>query len=177
MKFHSLNTFYIITDIVEHLKIKSQLLEYIRSMPNDSMNDDYNTLSKTDWNLPKNHQRKYLEFFYPIIGPYLLKMRDEMGFKDCWIDNGWFQVYDKNDTHKWHVHASTNYTNVYYLDLPDESIKTQIKDELTNSIVDIDVHEGQLITFPANMKHRSPVNDTDQQKVIIAFNSNFNHVI
>ena len=35
------------------------------------------------------------------------------------------------------------------------------------------IHEGQCITFPANIKHRSPVNDTDQQKVIISFNSNF----
>ena len=173
MKFYSLNTFYIIQDIVEHSKIKSQLLEYINEMPDDSISEDYQRLSKTDWNIPKDHQRKYLDLFAPIIKPYINNICDELKFKTWDVDNVWYQVYNKGDTHGWHVHCETNYTNVYYLDLPDESIKTQIYDDTTKSIVELEVHEGQLITFPASIKHRSPVNDTDQQKVIISFNSNF----
>ncbi len=175
MKFHPLNTFYIIQDIVEHSKFKSQLLEYIHEMPNHSIKDDYGTISKTDWNL--DHQRKYLDLFKSMINPYIDNIRDELKFKTWNVGTVWYQVYNKGDTHKWHVHVGTNYTNVYYLDLPDESIKTQIYDDTTKSIVELEVHEGQLITFPANIKHRSPVNDTDQQKVIISFNSNFNMVI
>ena len=177
MKFHPLNTFYIIQDIVEHSNIKSQLLEYIHEMPDGVIKDDYGTISKTDWNIPKDHQRKYLDLFYTIIRPYIVNISNELGFKDWSIGNTWYQVYNKGDTHKWHVHSTANYTNVYYLHLPDESIKTQIYDDTTKSIVELEVHEGQLITFPANIKHRSPVNDTDQQKVIISFNSNFNMVI
>ncbi len=177
MKFYQLNTFYIVNDIVEHSAIKSQLLKYIDKVPDGPINDNYGSVSKTDWHVDKDYQRDYLNLFYDTMKPYLVKMCDEMGFKEWWIDNTWYQVYNKNDTHKWHVHANANYTNVYYLDLPDTSIKTQIKDEITNSIIDIDVHEGQLITFPANIKHRSPVNDTGQQKVIISFNSNFNAIL
>ena len=173
MKFHSLNTFYIINDIVEHSTIKPQLLEYIQRMPSGSTNDNHERLSKTDWNVPKNYHRDYLDLFYNTIRPYIVKICDELKFESWTIDNTWYQVYNKGDTHKWHIHAKTNYTNVYYLDLPDESIKTQIYDEITHSIVELEVHEGQCITFPANIKHRSPVNDTDQQKVIISFNSNF----
>ena len=177
MKFHPLNTFYIINDIVEHSNIKSQLLEYIHEMPDGVINDDYETISKTDWNIPKDHQRKYLDLFYTIIRPYIVNISNELGFNEWSIGNTWYQVYNKGDTHKWHIHPTANYTNVYYLHLPDESIKTQIYDDTTKSIVELEVHEGQLITFPASIKHRSPVNDTDQQKVIISFNSNFNMVI
>ena len=40
-------------------------------------------------------------------------------------------------------------------------------------IKNIKVKEGQVLTFPANIIHRSPVNNHDNQKVIISFNSNF----
>ena len=182
MKFYSLNTFYITHDIVEHSKIKSQLLEYINEMPDASINEEYQRLSKTDWFISKDHERlnsqrrKYLDFFKSIVTPYINNMCNELKFQEWNVDNVWYQVYNKGDTHAWHTHANTNYTNVYYLDLPDESIKTQIYDDITKSIVELEVHEGQLITFPASIKHRSPVNDTDQQKVIISFNSNFNNV-
>ena len=38
---------------------------------------------------------------------------------------------------------------------------------------EIEVAEGQLLTFPANIIHRSPINTTDKVKTIISFNSNF----
>ena len=47
----------------------------------------------------------------------------------------------------------------------------------TNKIIDnIEVKEGQMLTFPANVIHRSPTNIQDDAKVIIAFNSNFDEV-
>ena len=56
--------------------------------------------------------------------------------------------HEKNSTHDWHVHPEVNYTNVYYLNLPDESIKTQLYDIKENKIIDIQLKEGnQLITF------------------------------
>ena len=37
----------------------------------------------------------------------------------------------------------------------------------------IEVEEGQVLTFPASVIHRSPVNETDGKKMIISFNSSF----
>ena len=37
----------------------------------------------------------------------------------------------------------------------------------------MDINEGDLITFPANMIHRSPQNNTNERKSIISFNCDF----
>ena len=90
------------------------------------------------------------------------------------IYNTWYQVYNRpGDKHGWHTHMYANYTNVYYLSLPNRSIKTQLYDVMSNRIIkDVKVREGQVLTFPASIIHRSPENDNNQ-KVVISFNSNF----
>ena len=46
-----------------------------------------------------------------------------------------------------------------------------------NKIVDIELKEGQLFTFPANILHRSPINISNNVKTIISFNTNFDDYI
>ena len=90
------------------------------------------------------------------------------------IQNAWYQGYDKGGRHDWHTHPEANYTNVYYLSLPNKSFKTQLYDVVSESIVEnIEVQEGQVLTFPASVIHRSPVNEMDDKKMVISFNSNF----
>ena len=43
------------------------------------------------------------------------------------ITNAWFQQYEKNSYHEYHNHTQTNFTNVYFLELPDTNFKTIIK--------------------------------------------------
>ena len=40
-------------------------------------------------------------------------------------------------------------------------------------IKNIKVREGQVLTFPGNVIHRSPVNNNYNQKVVISFNTSF----
>tara|TARA_R110000744_G_scaffold186009_1_gene305400 strand:- start:710 stop:1249 length:540 start_codon:yes stop_codon:yes gene_type:complete len=173
MKFFELKSYYIVTDIKEHKQIKQKLLDLINLMPNSS----FKSISKTDWNLPKEHKREYLNYFYGMLSPYLNEMCEKLKCTTCSIDNGWFQVYNKNDKHEWHTHPKTNYTNVYYLNLPNKSIRTNVYDLMSNKIIDdLEVNEGQLLTLPANFIHRSPSNNTNDKKIIISFNSNFDEV-
>ena len=173
MKLFELNSFYIVTDIKEHQKIKSKLLSCIESMPHDSIDVRSEIVSKTDWNIPSSYKREYLDIFYSVIEPYMEEMAFKLKSTKCEIRNAWYQVYNDNDKHDWHVHPAANYTNVYYLSLPDKSLKTQLYDLVNERIVEnIDVQEGQILTFPANVIHRSPTNTKDQ-KVVISFNSDF----
>lgn len=170
MRLYDLKSFYIVTDIKEHKENKDKLLSLIDDMQESSID----SISKTDWNLPRETKREYKDFFYKMIEPYLNEMTDRLKFKSCKISNIWYQSYKRNSTHDWHVHPEVNYTNVYYLDLPDENIKTQLYDIKENKVMDeIELKEGQLFTFPANILHRSPVNTTDKTKTIISFNTNF----
>ena len=50
-------------------------------------------------------------------------------------------------------------------------MKTNIKD--FDKIKNIDVNEGQIISFPGYWKHKSPPNIYDEPKIIISFNTNF----
>ena len=170
MKFYDLNYFYIITKVKEHKEIKQNLLKLIEDMPSNKFED----ISKTDWHLSKETPRKYLDTFYDIVNPYMFEMTKKMKSKDWVIDNGWFQQYNHNDKHDWHCHTHSNFSNVYYLELPGKKIKTEFFDILKNKTIDSkSVEEGDIITFPASLLHRSPKNTTMKRKTIISFNSNF----
>ena len=89
------------------------------------------------------------------------------------IDNGWFQRYRKTNVHPWHTHPGCNYTNVYYLQLSDGAIATQILDQFTGKIIKLNVKEGEVVSVPGHILHRSPENKGSKIKTIISFNSNF----
>lgn len=174
MKLYDLKSFYIITDIKEHNQNKKNLLCLIDDMKESSLDN----ISKTDWNLPREIKRQYRDVFYEMIEPYMKEMAALLKFKSCKINNIWYQSYSKYDHHDWHVHSDVNYTNVYYLNLPNKNIKTQLYDIKENKIMnEIELEEGQLFTFPANILHRSPINISNEKKTIISFNSNFDNFL
>jgi len=157
-----------ITKINNYQEINKQLLFLIDKIPNNSLIEGNDNISHTDWNLPFNFKREYLEYFIEIIKPYMLKITTELKSKRYSIENAWFQQYNKNSQHSWHTHSNCNFTNVYFVELPSKSLGTEILD-----IEKLDLSEGDLLTFPAYMYHRSPVNLEDKRKTIISFNSNF----
>jgi hypothetical protein len=177
MIIKELKSFYFINSIKEHKKNKNKLLKLIEKISKTDLDEQAHArVSHSDWFLPREHKREYLDFFYEMINPYMLEMMRALKCKSCWITNGWFQQYSNSDFHNWHVHSGVNYTNVYYLELPNKEEKTQIYNILDNSLIDIDVKEGDVLTFPAYMIHRSkPV--TDKRKTVIAFNSDFDDPI
>ena len=173
MKFFELKYFYIVGDIKEHKENKIKLIRCIDAMPQSYVTNTKEKI-KTDWNIPKEYQRDYLGIFHAMIKPYVEEMAEKLKCPHWEVSNCWYQVYDKGGKHDWHTHPHANYTNVYYLSLPNKSIKTQLYDVVSESIVEnIEVEEGQVLTFPASVIHRSPVNETDGKKMIISFNTNF----
>lgn len=176
MKFYNLNSFYIITEIKEHINYKMSILSLINSTKSNSITKGDDFVTKTDWEF-QNEKRDYLEKFYTMIRPYMDKMTYELKCTEWNISNAWFQIYSKKSKHNWHLHNNTNYTNIYYLNLPNDKLKTQLYDIRDEKIIDdIEIEEGQLLTFPAHIVHRSPENNTEETKVIISFNSNFDGV-
>jgi hypothetical protein len=158
----------IINKINNHSEINKNLLHLIDKIPNNPLNKDNDFITHTDWNLPKNFKREYVEYFLNIIKPYMEKIAINLKSKNYNIKNIWFQQYLKSNIHGWHNHPDTNFTNVYFIELPSESLATQILNHDK-----LNVKEGDLLTFPAYLYHRSPLNTSDNRKTIISFNSNF----
>jgi hypothetical protein len=153
-----------ITRIEEHGEYKERLLSLIDKMPESS----YEGVTKTDWNLPKDTSREYLNVFYQEIlcgkNKYIEEQTEFYKSSGLSTSNGWYQQYTVKSNHVWHRHGQANFTNVYFLELPNKDHVTEIKD------VEYDAGEGYLITFPATMLHRCKV-VSGGRKTIISFNS------
>lgn len=172
MKIKKLEFYYFIETLKDFKKHKKVLLNLISQMPNNIIKNNDEFISKTDWNLSKDYNREYTKYFLNIITDYMSKITDFLYVEQWQISNIWFQQYKNKDKHNWHTHGHTHFTNVFYLELPDTNYKTEIFD-LSGSILDIDVKEGDILTFPAFFNHRSKTNYSNRRKTIISFNSNF----
>jgi hypothetical protein len=157
----------LITKIKNSKEINKKLLKLIDKIKNPLKHGN-SYISNTDWSLPKDYKRDYLEYFYKIIRPYMIKIASKLYSKDWEIQNGWFQQYLKSSQHTWHTHEHAQFSNVYFVELPHKSLGTDIfKHKKLN------VKEGDLLTFPAYHYHRSPLNLLNKRKTIISFNSSF----
>ena len=130
----------------KHKKLKKTFLKLIKNLPVIPGQRIYNS----DWFLPENHHREYLKLFYSNIREHMNNLCDELQCQRWEIHNTWFQQYKKTDQHDWHNHSKTQFSNVYFLELPDKNMKTEFSDKRQ-----LDVIEGDIITFPAYLIHRS----------------------
>ena len=162
----------VITKIKEHKNIKKMIMEEI----NNTKQTSFEKITSTDWKTPANIERTYFtKYIKDIINKYYTRIAEQLGLKDfnltkLIIHNWWFQKYNKNSTHDWHTHAGSHFTNVYFVELPNKENATQIK-----GLKNLNVEEGDLITFPAYWAHRSPINKTDKRKTIISFNTSYEY--
>lgn len=173
MIVNEFKSFYFISKIKEHKDNKDKILKLIEKIPRTDLDEKSAAhVTHSDWFIERDYPREYLDFFYKMVTPYMNEMMKVLKCRSWRINNGWFQQYSKNDFHSWHIHSGVNYSSVYYLELPSKEEKTQIYNVLDDKIIDISVTEGDLITFPAYLIHRSkPL--VDDRKTVIAFNSDF----
>lgn len=153
---------------------KKNLIDLILKLPKNSitMEPDKSTISNTDFNLIKEIKNGYILYFINnIFRDYVKFLCNKLNCKKIELDNIWFQIYEQGDSHGYHIHPGCNFTNIFFLSLPNKNIKTQIKlpngDELKN-----EASEGEIISFPAYYHHKSPKNEYEEPKIIIAFNTN-----
>jgi hypothetical protein len=155
----------LINKIENYNSINKNLLSLIEKIPNNSLVEGSDRIFHTDYNLPSSTKREYVDYFLQIIQPSLKLISEKFHAKKIEITKIWFQQYIENDYHGWHVHPSTHFTNVYFIELPSKNFATQIYHH-----EQIDINEGYLITFPAHWFHRSPQNTSLNRKTIISFN-------
>ena len=161
----------VITKIKEHSNNKKMILNEIYETKQSNFRD----VTSTDWLTPSNIERTYFKYIKDITNKYYDKITERLGLKDfnftkLIIHNWWFQIYDKDATHDWHTHPGSHFTNIYFIELPDTTLATEIKGHKN-----LNIKEGDLITFPAYWPHRGPINKTNKRKIIISFNTSFSY--
>ena len=123
-------------------------------------------------------QRPWTSFFLPLLIPFMRNRMANLHYTDIKIQALWFQQYYQNSFHGWHTHGN-NWTSVYYLDLPDDSPKTELI--INDKLVIPEISEGDIITFPSHIIHRAAPNKSSLPKTIISWNMdtvflNFNFI-
>ena len=173
IKIIKANTPVWVSKFPNHSNIKDSIILSIDNFNSSEVTipDVGHSISKTDWMLSPLVVRDYFEIVESYWKEYLSIVYNTLGYAKYSIDNFWFQQYSKGDNHPWHGHSSTNLSSVYYVELPDMSTETEFIDPYTRRIIKYQVSEGDVITFPAMMIHRSPTNDTSFRKTVIIVNS------
>jgi hypothetical protein len=174
MRKFKLDCAYIISKFESHDVIKEKLLKEIACSEGEhaiSHRAEVD-ISRTDWYCSSDFSRKWVNCLSPYLLPKLQKMYLELGYDGLTIPEIWFQQYFNSSQHGWHTHSG-NFTNVYYLELPEDSPKTQIVNAYNQKdIIELDVKEGDLAIFPSFVVHRAPINKSNDRKTIISFNVN-----
>ncbi len=167
-----------INKIPEHLEIKETCLSLINDSPGERAKYGNLDITRCDYKLngiPQendNPDRKWLQFLKPYILNVVSDTYKNLGYDNFKIHNIWYQQYETGSTHGWHVHTGCQWTSVYYLDLPDTAPKTQIISPFDQkTVIELDIKEGDVITFPSFVIHQAPKNKNNKTKTIISFNS------
>ncbi len=165
---------YAIGPFKYHSELKAQILDAISNQkdaePLQEVGDAVN-ISRCDWKYSRfDYGKEWLQILRPRLFDHLQEETEILGYKQFKIKEIWFQQYEQNSLHGWHVHGS-NWTNVYFLELPDGCPKTQFINPYNQTeIAEFDVKEGDILTFPSFVIHRAPINTNTQRKTIISWN-------
>jgi hypothetical protein len=162
-----------VSSFSNHKESKKNILNMINESYSEIVSDPSSDVyvSKTDWMISFDDKRPWVREFLKEATDFISEMYHDLGYNRIYIDNIWFQQYNTGSQHGWHTHGKTNFSTVYYLDLPEDSSKTSfINPYNQKDTVDIDAKEGDFVTFPSFTIHKAPENKSLRVRTIIAFN-------
>jgi hypothetical protein len=160
---------FYVSDVAKHFEIKDAILNSIKESGTYSVLNTHQKIYNTDWHLDSTFPRPYWNIFYPHCLNHLKEISDYCGFVSIEISNYWYQQYGYEGFHDWHIHPNCTFSSVYFLELPTENLSTTFR--FNKNEFQIDIKEGQILTFPAFYTHESKPNLTNKIKTIISFNS------
>jgi hypothetical protein len=164
---------FIIGQFEKHNELKEQVLAAINEAEADHLvePEDNMDISRCDWRLGRwDHTRKWFQSLQPHWHDHMMSVSKELGYEFFRLKEIWFQQYNTNAHHGWHVHGS-NWTNVYFLEMPEDSPKTQFINAFNQTeIGTFEIKEGDILTFPSFVVHRAPINLSNNRKTIISWN-------
>lgn len=160
------SSLFFLYEVPEHNKLKPLLVNTLRDNLQYDRGESLNVLS--DYYV-KYYNKTYGSLIAPVIqGVHENINRISKEAHDLHCVDYWTQIYLKNDTHGWHQHGVT-FASIYYVNYTDDTPGTIFR--YLNKEFSINVKEGQVLSFPGFLFHKSPPNPSDTEKIIISFNS------
>lgn len=145
--------------------IQTDFLNAIESMGKFSFINDGQSISHTDWHLSPNINRPYQHLAEYVVNYHNDLVAKHFNYKSVTTQNMWFQQYEEGDFHRMHTHGDASFSNVFFIELPNKDIVTKyfIRDKEYN----FEACEGEIISFPGLLHHKSPVNAGGRKTVFV----------
>jgi hypothetical protein len=166
---HILNSFYAIGYFPQHDQVKHQLLEMINNSDAHVQSDGLRTDYYQSY-MSNDVKREWEVTYKELVFPYLSTVFRQLGYDKIELKSCWFQQYDKNVGHFWHTHAQTNFSVVYYLDMPEGAPKTTVVEPYGFNQIEVGGPSGTISIFPAYAIHKAKENPVDGTRTVIAMN-------
>lgn len=164
-------TEYVHGKIDNHKEIKEELISQILESKSHSIFDETERVSYTDLNY-RDEQRPWIPLFFENVSPYMNGFSKLLMHENWFITSIWYFRYLKGEYSQWHTHPGCAWTSVYFLQLPDKNARTTLLNAMSgDEVIIADVEEGDIISFPSTIIHCSKPNMYDEDKIVIAFNS------
>ena len=161
-----------LSDVNEHEVIKSKFLEFInKNSINSVLTTSGDEIYNTDYFVQQHPStnNSYLDIIKDPLNNHNDALYKHLKYDHLPICTVWFQQYKKGNRHMWHRHRNCIFSNVYYIDMPENASRTTFR--FLGREFDVDVKEGQIITFPSFLEHCSKPSKSDGIKTVIGFNS------
>jgi hypothetical protein len=161
-----------VSDVIDHVMVKEKMLKYLSIKPVYGFTGIKVKLFNTDY-FVKNFvgiDNKYYDFINPVVERHNKSLSRYLQYGEDIVSSlMWYQQYQKGDHHTWHRHQDSIFTNIYYIELPDGTSHTTLR--FLGKEFQIEVKEGQILTFPSFFEHCSKPNLSEHVKTVIGFNS------
>lgn len=171
IRTQKIETEYFITKLPDFEQFKNKFKKITNNIPKKNIQTEYFKLSHTDYNVPYDY-KSYKSITQKYLTSYLQEIANKLNCKYYAVHDIWYQQYSDGDYHNWHNHVGCMYSNILYVDLNSKSFATELFDAANNQVIQVDVSEGDILCFPANIIHRSPIIDTSS-KSVLSFNTSF----
>ena len=80
----------------------------------------------------------------------------------------WFNVNSKNAHHRWHSHGAASTIGIFYIRIPNDSGNIEFRHN--KEILSITPYEGLLLIAPAGIEHQVLPNNSNEDRISMAFN-------
>lgn len=170
----------------EQYKMSEKEIEYIKNLELSERNKEGNHTTKDKY-IFSNEQLKYFKNYCTnYLNEYT---REILGIKNVnfYITQSWANFNNKNEAHHLHSHQNSIISGVFYLDNKGGNIKFIKKNFLEemnlsfnynntdyfHNEFEFKIEKNTLILFPSNVEHKVEINNEDDTRISIAFNSYF----
>ena len=178
LKDHSKNKVKILSKMSGINKLTPNLTEFDSVTGEERPTKEYTYISNTDWTIQmENPHIDWVEWGFSERDRerFCRSIHKRYKYNKFRITESWFNQYSKGSgsDHPFHGHPDISLTNVYFVELKDKSLGTILVDPKTKKEIRPRVNEGDVLTFPGTVIHKSPPNYTNNRKSVSAFNIRF----